>query len=199
MAYCKKLISFPLLCTLAKNTCFYINCNCNKKKLGIREHNFTFLRTFVVYAFGFALHEFSSFYSCKYFNTNSRKQPKWNYGKSPLLSFRCGLQPSFDSSWQASSLHIKQWLRNGCCAWHVPIQTASGPLLVISIGLRHLFQWSGRFKLFKSWVRVTIYFPRVRYWAFCGHTALSNWCCMTTIPTESTSVTFLSQEIIMNI
>ena len=48
----------------------------------------------------------------------------------------------------------------------ISIQTASGPLLVISIGLRHLFQWSGRFKLFKSGVRVTIYVPRVGYWAF---------------------------------
>ena len=60
-------------------------------------------------------------------------------------------------------------LRNGRSACHVSIQTASGPLLVISIGLRHLFQWNGRFKLFKSGVRVTIYdiyIPCVRYWAF---------------------------------
>ena len=35
-----------------------------------------------------------------------------------------------------------------CSVCHVSIQTASGPLLVISIGLRDLFQWSGRFKLF---------------------------------------------------
>ena len=64
---------------------------------------------------------------------------------------------------------IKQWLRNGRSACHVSIQLASGPLLVISIGLQHLFLWSGRFKLFKSGVRVTIYaiyIPCVRYWAF---------------------------------
>ena len=62
---------------------------------------------------------------------------------------------------------IKQWLRNGRSACHyILIQTASGPLLVISIGLQHLFQWSGRFKLFKSGIRVTIYILCVRYWAF---------------------------------
>ena len=60
-------------------------------------------------------------------------------------------------------------LRNGRSDCHVSIQTACGPLLVISIGLRHLFQWSGRFTLFKSEVRVTIYgiyVPCLRYWAF---------------------------------
>ena len=57
-------------------------------------------------------------------------------------------------------------LPNGRSACYVSIQTASGPLLVISKGLQHFFQWRGRFKLFKSGVRVTIYVPCVRYWAF---------------------------------
>ena len=60
-------------------------------------------------------------------------------------------------------------LQNGRSACHIFIQMASGPLLVISISLRHLFLLSGRFNLFKSGVKVTIYdiyVPCVRYWAF---------------------------------
>ena len=52
---------------------------------------------------------------------------------------------------------------------HISIQTASGPLLVISIGFQHLLQLSGRFKFVKSGVKVTIYGIYVtcaRCWAF---------------------------------
>ena len=60
-------------------------------------------------------------------------------------------------------------LRNGRSACQFSILTASGLLLVISVDMRHLFQWSGRFKVFKRGVRVTIYgiyVLCVRYWVF---------------------------------
>ena len=69
--------------------------------------------------------------------------------RSPSNKGKQIYQQCFALIWNGVHFISSNGLPHDRRAWHVPIQTASSPLIVISIGLRHLFQWAGGFNYSK--------------------------------------------------